>query len=219
MTSINTNTRLEAFSDGVFAIALTLLIIDIKTPESGDINSTADLWAALRHIAPSALAFLLSFGVVFISWVNHHNHLKLINKLCGSFIYANGFLLLTMVFFPFPTALLGEYVFTDHAAPAVILYDTVLALQAIGWILISYTAFKNQLGTSEKAMRNIRNNGMHGSVAFVLYSTCAILAFWFPVTIAVFTTLTWIFWLIFGINFNYEELIEENIQATVPNNP
>jgi uncharacterized membrane protein len=210
MTSLNTTSRLEAFCDGVFAIALTLLVIDIKIPETQEINSVFDLWSALRHIAPLAFAFLLSFGVIFITWVNHHNHLKLINRLCGSFIYANGFLLLTVVFIPFPTSLLGEYIFTDHAAPAVVLYDTVLALQAIGWVLISYTAYKNQLGGSGKARQGIRKNGVHGSVAFVLYTICAILAFWFPVAIAVFTTLTWIFWLIFGINFRYEEMIEEN---------
>lgn len=210
MTSLNTTTRLEAFCDGVFAIAITLLVIDIKIPETEEIHSAADLWTALRHITPLAFAFLLSFGVIFITWVNHHNHLKLISRLCGSFIYANGFLLLTVAFIPFPTSLLGEYIFTDHAAPAVVLYDTVLALQAVGWVLISYTAFKNQLGGSEKAQQDIRKNGVHGSVAFILYTTCAILAFWFPVAIAIFTTLTWVFWLIFGINFRYEEMIAEN---------
>ena len=55
-------------------------------------------------------------------------------------IYANGFLLLTVAFVPFPTSLIGEYILTDHAAPAVILYDSVLALQPIGWIFICSTA-------------------------------------------------------------------------------
>src|SRR5437870_91137 len=135
----NPNSRLEAFCDGVFAIALTLLIIDIKIPSTTEINSTAEFWIALKHITPSIFSFILSFAVILITWVNHHNGLKLVNKSNSTFYYANGFLLLTVVFIPFPTALLGEYLFTDHAAPAVVLYNAVLSLQSIGWILITAT--------------------------------------------------------------------------------
>lgn len=205
MAEKNLNTRLEAFSDGVFAIAITLLVIDIKIPESAEVHSPADLWLALEHIAPSIFAFLLSFGVILITWVNHHNHLRLINKSSGSFIYANGFMLLTVAFIPFPTSLLGEYLLTPNATPAVVMYEAVLSLQALGWVLISYTAFKNQLGISEKADQVIRKNGRFGYFAFALYGTCTVLAFWVPLIIAIFTTLTWIFWLIFGISIKHEE--------------
>src|SRR5437867_3462277 len=120
MTEENINSRLEAFSDGVFAFAITLLIIDIKIPPSVTINNTVDFWLALKHISPSIFAFLLSFTIILITWVNHHATLKLVNKPSYPFMYANGLFLLTVVFFPFPTALLGEYILTDHAAPAVI---------------------------------------------------------------------------------------------------
>src|SRR5258706_3149949 len=100
MAETNHTSRLEAFCDGVFAIALTLLIIDIKLPSSESITSTAEFWLALTHIAPAIFAFVLSFIVILITWVNHHNAVKLVNKSCGSFIYANGFLLLTVVFMP-----------------------------------------------------------------------------------------------------------------------
>jgi len=129
--------RLEAFCDGVFAIALTLLIIDVKIPSTEKINNTADFWLALKHMAPSIFAFGLSFTIILITWVNHHAGLKLVNKTSASFIYANGFLLLTVVFIPFPTSLMGEYILTDHASPVVILYDSTLALQAVGWILLT----------------------------------------------------------------------------------
>lgn len=204
MADAHINTRLEAFCDAVFAIAITLLVIDVRIPATAEIKSTMDLWNALRDISPSIFAFLLSFGVVLITWVNHHNHLQLISKSTGSFLYANGFLLLTVAFIPFPTSLLGDYLLTDHAAPAVILYDFVLALQAIGWVLISQTAFSNQLGKSEKANRQILTNGKFGYYAFALYTGCTILAIWFPFAIACFTTLTWIFWLLFGINIRRE---------------
>ena len=206
MAETNPNSRLEAFCDGVFAIALTLLIIDIKIPPTVEIKSTAEFWHALKHIAPSILAFLLSFGVILITWVNHHNHLKLVNKSSSSFLYANGFLLLTVVFIPFPTSLQGEYFLTDHAAPAVILYNSVLACQAMAWILLARTVTKNQLWKSEKAMLQIRENGKFGYFAFMLYSLCALIACWFPLTIAMITTLTWVFWLIYGINIKHEEI-------------
>lgn len=117
MADSNPNSRLETFCDGVFAIALTLLIIDIKIPSSTEFNSNSDFWLSLKHIIPSIFSFVLSFMVIFITWVNHHNSIKLIKKTSASFIYANGFLLLTVVFIPFPTSLMGEYISTDHAAP------------------------------------------------------------------------------------------------------
>jgi TMEM175 potassium channel family protein len=204
MPESNPNARLEAFCDGVFAIALTLLIIDIKIPSTTEINSTAEFWVALKHIAPSIFSFVLSFVVILITWVNHHNGLKLVNKSSSSFIYANGFLLLTVVFIPFPTSLLGEYLLTDHAAPAVILYEAVLVLQSVGWILMTGAALKNHLGKSEKAIVEIRRNSRYGYFALVLYTLCAILAIWFPLAIAVFTAVTWIFWLVMGINIKHE---------------
>jgi len=199
MAETNINSRFEAFCDGVFAIAITLLIIDIKIPRTAEINSALDLWREIYHITPSIFSFLLSFAVILITWVNHHNGSKLLRKTSSSFLYANGFLLLTVVFIPFPTSLLGEYILTDYAAPAVILYDSVLAMQAIAWILISKAALKNHLGKNENANIEIRKNGMFGYFAFVLYAACSILAAWFPLVVALFTTLTWVFWLILGI--------------------
>ena len=205
MSETNLNSRLEAFCDGVFAIALTLLIIDIKIPSTEKINTTADLWIALKHIAPSIFTFVLSFTIILITWVNHHNAIKLVNRSSNSFIYANGFLLLSVVFLPFPTSLVGEYILKDYAAPAVILYDSTLAVQALSWILLTAAAIKNHLGKSEKATLQIRKNGQFGYFAFVLYSLCAIIAIWFPLAIAIITTITWIFWLIHGINIKHEE--------------
>jgi uncharacterized membrane protein len=204
MSEPNPNSRLEAFCDGVFAIALTLLVIDIKIPSTAEINNTADFWNALGHVAPSIVAFILSFIIILITWVNHHNALKLGSRSSASFIYANGFLLFTVVFMPFPTSLLGEYILTNHAAPAVILYEVTMALQAVGWILIVQAALKNNLGKDEKATVQIRQNGQFAYFAFILYTLCAIIAIWFPLTIAIITTITWIFWLIHGINIKHE---------------
>ena len=198
MTETNPGSRLEAFCDGVFAIALTLLIIDIKIPSTQRINNTSDFWLALKHIAPSIFAFVLSFIIILITWVNHHNSLKLGNKISNRFVYANGFLLLTVVFLPFPTSLLGEYILTDHAAPAVILYNATMALQALGWIFITHSALKDRLAKNEKAFLTIYKNRKYGYFAFALYTLLAIAAIWLPLMIAILTTITWIFWLIWG---------------------
>lgn len=199
MAEANPNSRLEAFCDGVFAIALTLLIIDLRLPATESIKNTSDFWRALQHITPSIFAFVLSFGIILITWVNHHAALKLVDKSSGSFIYANGFLLLGVVFTPFPTSLLGEFLLTDYAAPAVVLYDGVLALSAIGWILLSTTALNNQLTKDEQSTVTMRESLRNGYVAFVLYSLLAVLAFWFPLAVAIVTTLSWIFWLVISL--------------------
>ncbi len=204
MSESNPNTRLEAFCDGVFAIALTLLIIEIKIPSSVNIQTTDDLWRALMHLAPAIFAFVLSFTVILITWVNHHGYLKLIHRSSASFMFANGFLLLSVVFIPFPTALLGEYLLTDHAAPAVILYDSTMAIQAVGWILLTNTALNNHLAKNDASIVTMSQNRKYGYWAFILYSLCALIAWWFPLTIAIITTGIWIFWLVLGITMKHE---------------
>jgi uncharacterized membrane protein len=199
MTDPQPNTRLEIFCDGVFAIALTLLIIDIKIPASESIGTTRELWLALMHLGPSIFAFVLSFAIILITWVNHHALFKLVNKSSASFIYANGFLLLTVVFMPFPTALVGEYLLTDHASPAVVVYNSVTAVQAIAWILVSGAALRNQLTRDDKSTALMRDSRRNGYLAFVVYSLLALIAVWFPLAIAIVTTMLWTYWLTFSL--------------------
>ena len=199
MTDPQPNTRLEIFCDGVFAIALTLLIIDIKSPAPEGIGTTRELWLALRHLGPSIFAFVLSFAIILITWVNHHALFKLVNKSSPSFIYANGFLLLTVVIMPFPTALVGEYLLTDHAAPAVVVYNSVTAVQSIAWILVAGAALGNQLTRDDRSAAGMRDNRRNGYVAFVVYSLLALIAVWFPLAIAIVTTMLWTYWLTFSV--------------------
>lgn len=205
MAESNTNSRLEAFCDGVFAIALTLLIIDIKIPVSETISTTNDLWLALQHLLPSIFSFLMSFTIVFIAWVNHHGVLKLVHKSSPAFIYANGFLLLTIVVLPFPTALLSEYLFTDHAAPAVVVYAAINGLQAIGWILLSYTVINpHPLTQNEKTVLTVRAGQKSSYFALAIYTLLTIMAFWFPQIVAFLLGVIWLGWLIYGIRIKSE---------------
>ena len=200
MSEETTNSRLETFCDGVFAIALTLLILEIKVPLGENIHTSDDLWHALKHILPYLYAFLLSFAIILISWVNHHAMMKLVHKATPPFIYANGFLLLIIVMMPFPTALLAEFGFTDAATPAVAIYSFVNLLNNIGWLLVTHTALKpNPLTKSEASKKAMENIFKRGRFAFIIYLSCTILAFWFPLIIAITITVIWITWLVFGI--------------------
>jgi uncharacterized membrane protein len=198
MAESPSNPRLEAFCDGVFANGLTLLVIDLRLESPGDIESTAAFWQALRQLGPSVFAFLLSFVIVLITWVNHHAALRLVRGSSPAFIYANGLLLLTVVFIPFPTSLLGSFLGTDHAGPAVVLYNAVLAVQALGWIALTGAALKANL-VRDEARPTMRENHRHGYGALGFYSLLAVLAIWFPLGVAIVTTASWAFWLVLGV--------------------
>ena len=205
MPEVNPNARLETFCDGVFAIALTLLVIDIKIPSSAVINNTSEFWVALKHIVPSILAFVSSFAIILVTWVNHHNAMKLAARSSTAFIYANGLLLLSVVFIPFPTSLIGDYILTDHAAPAVILYNLVLILQALGWAQICTAGLKGNLAKSEAAIKEIRKNRSYAYYSVLGYSMLALVAIWIPLTVVIITLLLWVLWLVIGINLKPEE--------------
>ncbi|MGZ3925211.1 MAG: TMEM175 family protein, partial [Flavisolibacter sp.] len=200
MPQPNPNARLEAFCDGVFAIALTLLVIDIKIPSTARISNTTDFWLALKHISPSIVAFVSSFAIILVTWVNHHNAMKLAIRSSTAFIYANGLLLLSVVFIPFPTSLIGDYILTDHASPAVILYNVVLIIQALGWAAICTAGLNGNLAKSEDAVKEIRKNRSYAYYSVLGYSILALVAVWIPVTVVIITLLLWILWLVIGIN-------------------
>ena len=198
MRENNPNARLEAFSDGVYAIAITLLVIDIKIPAKEPIHNVAQLWTVLGGMLPSIGAFLLSFVLIFISWVNHHNVHKLIDKTSNAFVYANAFVLLTIVFMPFPASLMGDFALTKEAAPAVFLYNAVLAVHGLAWLLNTSVVLRDNLTVNEAARKEVRIGRRHAWLALIFYFVLALLAFWLPLVSAVLTTLTLAFWLLFG---------------------
>ncbi|HEY3115575.1 MAG TPA: TMEM175 family protein [Chloroflexota bacterium] len=197
------NTRLEALCDGVFAIAMTLLILDIRLPSPINITSTAEFWHALWRIAPSVFAFVLSFGVILITWVNHHAVLRLVNNTSVGFIYSNGFLLLAVVAIPFPTGLLGEFLWTGHARPAVVLYNATLAVVALGWIPVAGTALRDHLTFDDVTTQNMGDGARNGYRALGLYALLAVAAVWLPIPAAIATAFSWLFWLVLGIRLKH----------------
>jgi uncharacterized membrane protein len=109
--------RIEAFSDGVFAIAITLLVLEIKVPQH-KIVETVGLVSSLLSLWPSYLAFFTSFASILVMWVNHHRIFSLVTRTDHAFFYWNGLLLMLVTLVPFPTALLAEYLIHPQAKVA-----------------------------------------------------------------------------------------------------
>src|SRR5438477_2844831 len=101
--------RTEAFSDGIFGIAMTLLILEIQVPHESAGMSNAELARALASLWPSFFAFLASFCTVLIMWVNHHGLFELISHVDRRLMFVNGALLAVVTFVPFPTAVLAQH--------------------------------------------------------------------------------------------------------------
>jgi uncharacterized membrane protein len=126
--------RIEAFSDGVFAIAITLLIIEIAVPV---VEADESLGDALFDLWPEYFAYVLSFVIIGIYWANHHSFMRLFVRTDHYFLMINVFFLMCIAFLPFPTAVLGEYLtHGEQEKTAVAFYAFGLFLPAVGWLLI-----------------------------------------------------------------------------------
>ncbi|MGW1915943.1 TMEM175 family protein [Streptomyces sp. NPDC002076] len=135
---MNESGRVEAFSDGVFAIAITLLILDIKVPTTGDHGG---LWHAIGTQWPSYAAYVVSFLVIGIMWVNHHQLFSYVAKVDRPLMFLNLLVLMVVAAVPWPTAMLAEYLregAASHAAAAVyslVMVAMALTFQALWWHL------------------------------------------------------------------------------------
>jgi uncharacterized membrane protein len=120
--------RLEAFSDGVFAIAITLLVLGLHVPVHGDLgNALVDEW-------PSFASYLVSFVVIGIIWVNHHAVLDHVTESTRALLFLNLLLLLWVTFIPFPTAMLAEHLRTgDDESLAAAIYSGTMALMGLSF--------------------------------------------------------------------------------------
>ncbi|MFM7584187.1 MAG: TMEM175 family protein, partial [Caldilinea sp.] len=101
--------RLEAFSDGVLAIAITLLVLEIQMPHLNATGDAREAFAALIALGPKFLGYLLSFLFIAVFWVNHHRFFQLIKHVDAGLLWLNVLLLLALSFIPFPTGMIGEY--------------------------------------------------------------------------------------------------------------
>ena len=168
-TRLNETNRIEAFSDGVFAIAITLLILEIKVPR--DLAPPATLAEALAHQWPSYLAFVTSFFTILIMWVNHHRLFTHIGHCDDRLLFYNGLLLLGVAFLPFPTALVAEYLGHAGQTTAASIYNGTLIAIALCFNLLWRSASKNRRLLHEDhdrdAVRHITKSYRFGPLWYV----------------------------------------------------
>ena len=166
---ISGTARVEAFSDGVIAIIITLLIFEVRLPDLPENASNADMLAAFGTIAPKLASFAVSFVTVAIYWVNHHSFFSGITHTDWKLLWANNLLLFFLAIVPFTTAVLGDHVGQPIAVAA---YALNLGLAGASFTLMGwYVLFKGRLvdpRISEAARRTEVKRSVIGTTLYLL---------------------------------------------------
>ena len=168
--------RVEAFSDGVFAVAITLLVLNIKIPgldlPPGNLPKDDQLWILLRNELPMFAAYSTSFATIGVMWLNHHRLYRHIKRIDTSLLLLNILLLLIIVFIPVPTALVAEYlVHLDQHAAALLYSGTMVILAVCFNLLWRYASFHNRLlgkNADILAVRAISKQYWGGPLAYLI---------------------------------------------------
>ncbi|HEX5324225.1 MAG TPA: TMEM175 family protein [Capsulimonadaceae bacterium] len=164
--------RVEAFSDGIFAFAITLLVLDLKVPADLDLRAHSGLIGALRAEWPSFLAYLISFGTILVMWMNHHKLFQIIHKIDQTLLILNGLLLLGVTVSPFTTSLLAEYIERPDAKIAAAVYSGTFVVIAFFFnILWNYSIKGNRLlreGHDHRQVRKITHLYIVGQVLYLV---------------------------------------------------
>jgi uncharacterized membrane protein len=176
-------TRLEAFSDGVIAILITIMVLELRVPQGTD-------WAALRPLVPVFLAYVLSFVNLGIYWNNHHHMLYTVEQVNGKILWANLHLLFWLSLFPFMTGWMGENGFASLPVAA---YGVVALMAAIAYYTLQKTVIALHGASSKLAVAVGKD--MKGKASPILYLSAIPLAFldrWLSVALYVVVALIWL---------------------------
>ena len=175
--------RLEAFSDGVLAIIITIMVLELHVPHGHDL-------AALRPIMPVLLTYLLSFVYVGIYWNNHHHLLHATRQVRGSVLWANLHLLFWLSLLPFATGWMGE---SGFAADPTALYGVVLMLSGIAYWILVRTIISGE--GDESLVKKAVGKDRKGVISVVLYAVaipCCFFAHWIANCIYILVALIWL---------------------------
>jgi uncharacterized membrane protein len=175
--------RLEAFSDGVIAIIITIMVLELRVPHGAE-------WAALRPVLPMFLTYVLSFVYLGIYWTNHHHMLQAADRITGRILWANLHLLFWLSLVPFVTGWMGE----NHFAPApTALYGAVMLLAGVAYLLLQQGIIAQQ-GPGSRLAEAVGRD-LKGKASAVLYAVAIPLAFanqWISDAIFVLVALMWL---------------------------
>jgi uncharacterized membrane protein len=175
--------RLEAFSDGVIAILITIMVLELHTPSGTS-------WHAIGHELPVLLAYALSFVYLGIYWNNHHHLLAAVSRVTGAAMWANLHLLFWLSLIPFSTAWMSEHRFPS--VPTAV-YGIVLLCAAIAYYILQTTLLRAE--GPHSLLRNALGSDMKGKISPLLYCLGIGLAFadrWIALAIYVGVALMWL---------------------------
>ena len=157
--------RLQAFSDAVFAIIITIMVLEIKAPHG---NALEDLFP----LVPVFLSYALSFVFIAIYWNNHHHMMHAVQRVNGSVLWANLHLLFWLSLVPFTTGWMGE---NDFAPVPTALYGVSLVMPAFAWLRLQYAIIRSQ--GPESALAHAVGRDLKGKLSPLLYGLGILLAF------------------------------------------
>lgn len=187
--------RIEGFSDAVFAIAITLLVLDLHTPDTNAIKNGSELLTFLKGEWTSYLAFELSFFSIFIMWVNHHKIFKQIYSRNTAIMFANGLILFLVSAVSYPTALLARFFDGEASNIAVALYTGIFVLINISYNLLWLIASNNKKllrpEITNSVIKKIRNNYLYG---FPTYLIAFGISFQYPSIALAINMILLVFW-------------------------
>jgi uncharacterized membrane protein len=179
--------RLEAFSDGVFAVAITLLVLNINLPiDPGKLLDDGALWGMLGLKWPLLVAYITSFATIGIMWLNHHRLFQHIRRANTVLMLLNLLLLLVIVFIPVPTALLADYLAHPEYHTAALIYSgTNIAMACSFYTLWSYASYKGRLlgkNVDPRSVMAISWQYAFGPISYIVVFAVA----WFNVPTCIF---------------------------------
>ena len=186
--------RLEAFSDGVFAIIITIMVLELHAPEGAS-------FASLKPVLPKFISYVLSFIYVAIYWNNHHHLFQVVKRVNGKVLWCNIFLLFSLSLIPFVTAWMGE---NHFSASPVALYGIVLLMPALSYPVLLH--FLIQLHGKDSFIATSIGKDYKGKISVVIYCAGILLSFINP----------WIsfalYWVVAVIWFIPDSRIEKRIE-------
>jgi len=176
--------RMEAFSDGVLAIIITIMVLEMKVPHGIDFES-------LRPLIPVLLSYILSFVFLGIYWNNHHHLLQAVRKVNGRILWANLHLLFWLSLIPFVTRWMGE---NNFASLTVALYGIVLLSAAVAYFILTLTLISHH--GKDSVIATALGKDFKGKISVVIYAVAILLSFEFPLIACLLYVVVAIMWLI-----------------------
>jgi uncharacterized membrane protein len=175
--------RLTAFSDGVIAIIITIMVLELKIPHGAD-------WAALKGVAPALVSYVLSFVYLAIYWNNHHHLLHTVTRVDGLILWANSHLLFWLSLVPAATGWMGEN-FLQPLPTAV--YGGMLLMPAIAYYLLQKAIVHKQ--GQDSVLANALGKDIKGKISPLLYAAAIVLAFvdpWISIALYALVAVMWL---------------------------